>query len=77
MDRAGGPRRRSPPQVEEEIVLVANEDYWRTEPAWEGGHTGAPRIKTIILKNVTEFSTRYSMLQAGDAEADVAPPSVG
>ena len=21
----------------EEIVLAANEDYWRTEPAWEGG----------------------------------------
>jgi peptide/nickel transport system substrate-binding protein len=53
---------------EEEIVMVANEDYWRTEPAWEGGPTGAPKIKTVIIKNVTEFSTRYSMLQAGDAD---------
>ena len=52
----------------EEIVMTANEDYWRTEPAWEGGPTGAPKIKTIIIKNVTEFSTRYSMLQAGDAD---------
>ena len=29
----------------EEIVLIANEDYWRTEPAWEGGPTGAPALK--------------------------------
>ncbi len=52
----------------EEIVLTANEDYWLTEPLWEGGPTGAPAIKTIIIKNVTEFSTRYAMLQAGDAD---------
>ncbi len=52
----------------EEIVLVANEDYWVTEPLWEGGPTGAPAIKTILIKNVTEFSTRYAMLQAGDAD---------
>jgi peptide/nickel transport system substrate-binding protein len=53
----------------EEIVLVANEDYWRTEPAWEGGPVGAPALKTVIIKNVTEFSTRYAMLQAGDADS--------
>jgi peptide/nickel transport system substrate-binding protein len=52
----------------EEIVLQSNESYWRTEPAWEGGPTGAPSIKTVIIKNVTEFSTRYAMLQAGDAD---------
>jgi peptide/nickel transport system substrate-binding protein len=52
----------------EEIVLKANENYWRTEPAWEGGPTGAPVLKTIIEKNVEEFSTRYAMLQAGDAD---------
>lgn len=52
----------------EEIVLVANESYWRTEPLWEGGPTGAPAVKKVILKNVEEFSTRLSMLQAGDAD---------
>ncbi len=52
----------------EEIVLVANEDYWRTEPAWEGGPTGAPAIKTIIIKSIDEFSTRFAMLEAGDAD---------
>jgi peptide/nickel transport system substrate-binding protein len=52
----------------EEIVLTANENYWRTEPAWDGGPSGAPKIKTVIVKSISEFSTRYSMLQAGDAD---------
>jgi len=52
----------------EEVVLKANENYWRTEPAWEGGPTGAPKLKTIIIKEITEFGTRLAMLQAGDAD---------
>jgi len=53
----------------EELVMKANENYWRTEPAWEGGPTGAPKLKTVIIKQIAEFSTRYAMLQAGDADA--------
>ena len=52
----------------EEIVLQANENYWLKEPLWEGGPGGPPAIKTVIIKNVTEFSTRLAMLQAGDAD---------
>ena len=52
----------------EELVLVANEDFWMSEPAWEGAHVGAPRLKTIIIKIVTEFSTALAMSQAGDAD---------
>jgi len=52
----------------EEIVLTANEDYWVTEPMWEGMPTGAPKLKTIVLKRVDEFSTRLAMTQAGDAD---------
>ncbi len=52
----------------EEIVLKANENYWRTEPMWEGGPSGVPTSKTWTQKNVDEFSTRLSMLQAGDAD---------
>ncbi|MGE5224163.1 MAG: ABC transporter substrate-binding protein, partial [Omnitrophica WOR_2 bacterium] len=52
----------------EEYVLKAFDSYWRTEPAWDGGPTGAPKLKTIIVKNVAEFSTRYAMLQAGDVD---------
>jgi peptide/nickel transport system substrate-binding protein len=43
----------------DEIVLVANPDY----------HTGEAAIKRVVIKNVTEFGTRFAMLQAGDADA--------
>jgi peptide/nickel transport system substrate-binding protein len=52
----------------EEIVLTANEDYWVTEPMWEGMPTGAPKLKTVIIKKIDEFSTRLAMAQAGDAD---------
>jgi peptide/nickel transport system substrate-binding protein len=52
----------------EKIVLVANENYWRTEPAWDGGPTGAPAIKTVVIKTIDEWSTRLAAAQAGDAD---------
>jgi peptide/nickel transport system substrate-binding protein len=52
----------------EEIVLVANENYWRTEPMWEGAATGPARIKRVVIKNVDEWGTRLAMLEAGDAD---------
>jgi peptide/nickel transport system substrate-binding protein len=52
----------------EEYVLVANENYWRTEPAWEGGPSGPPAIKTVVTQLVDEWGTRFAALQAGDAE---------
>jgi len=54
----------------EEIVLVANENYWREEgnPPWEGGPSGAPRINTVVIQLVDEWGTRFAALQAGDAE---------
>ncbi len=53
----------------EEIVFTANEDYWQKDPAWEGAPTGAPAIKKLIFKSIDEFSTRFAMLEAGDAES--------
>ncbi|HUV15277.1 MAG TPA: ABC transporter substrate-binding protein, partial [Pelolinea sp.] len=52
----------------EELVLTANENYWMSEPAWEGAAVGPAAIKTIIIKIVDEFSTRLAMAQAGDAD---------
>lgn len=46
-------------EPEQEIVLVANENYWG----------GAPSIKRVVQQNVTEFGTRFAALQAGDADA--------
>lgn len=57
----------------EETVLVANENYWRTEPIWEGGPSGAPRIKRVVLRNITEWGTRLAMLETGDADYIYVP----
>ena len=58
----------------EEIVLVANEDYWRTEPMWEGGPSGPASIKRVLWKNISEWGTRLAMFEAGDADYIYIPP---
>jgi peptide/nickel transport system substrate-binding protein len=52
----------------EEYALVANPNYWRTEPIWEGGPSGVARIENVIVRIVNEWGTRFAALQAGDAE---------
>jgi len=52
----------------EEIVLTANENYWRTEPIWEGGPSGPASVKNVVIKVVDEWGTRQAMLEAGDAD---------
>jgi peptide/nickel transport system substrate-binding protein len=42
----------------DEVVLVANPNYRKGEAA----------LKRIVIKNVTEFGTRFAALQAGDAD---------
>ncbi|MEI7990152.1 MAG: ABC transporter substrate-binding protein [Chloroflexota bacterium] len=55
----------------EEIVLTKNENYWRTEPAWEGGPSGLAKFDSVIIKKVDEFGTRFAMMQAGDADVAI------
>jgi peptide/nickel transport system substrate-binding protein len=52
----------------QEIVLVRNDDYWRTEPGWEGGPVGPAALERVLIKKVDEWGTRFAMLQAGDAD---------
>ena len=52
----------------QDIVLVRNDNYWRTEPGWEGGPTGPAALERVIFKKVDEWGTRFAMLQAGDAD---------
>lgn len=52
----------------EEYVLKANDNYWMKDPAWEGAPTGAPALKTVTVKDVAEFSTRFAGMQAGDVD---------
>lgn len=57
----------------EEIVLTAFEDYWRTEPMWEGGPSGVASIKNVVIKNINEWGTRLSMFESGDADYIYVP----
>jgi len=56
------------PGTEGEVVLVANEDYWQTEPLWHGGPSGPARMKRVVIQFVSEFGLRFAMLQAGEAD---------
>jgi peptide/nickel transport system substrate-binding protein len=58
----------------EEYVLVANENYWQTEPQWEGAPTGPASIKRVLFKNIPEWGTRLAMFEAGDADYIYVPP---
>ena len=52
----------------QELVLKANPNYWVQKPLWDGGPTGVPKVGTVIVKFVSEMSTRLAALQAGDAD---------
>jgi peptide/nickel transport system substrate-binding protein len=56
-----------------EVVLVRNDNYWRTDPAWPGGPTGPAALDKVVIKSVDEFGTRLSMAQAGDADYIYVP----
>jgi peptide/nickel transport system substrate-binding protein len=47
----------------EEIVMVRFDDYWQ-EPA---------KLERVVIQQVDEWSTRFAMLQAGDADAGAVP----
>jgi peptide/nickel transport system substrate-binding protein len=60
----------------EEIVLVANENYWRADddPMWEGGPSGVASIDRFVQLYITEWGTRLAMFEAGDADFVYTPP---
>ena len=47
----------------EEIILARNDAYWK-EPA---------KLERVVLKQVPEWGTRFSMMQAGDADLATVP----
>lgn len=51
--------------AQQRIVLEAYQDYW----------AGPAPIKEVIVWGVDEFSTRKSMLEAGDADIAYVPPA--
>ncbi|MEO8082856.1 MAG: ABC transporter substrate-binding protein [Ardenticatenales bacterium] len=57
----------------QEIDLVANEKYWRTEPLWAGGPSGVAPLKHIVFQKVDEWATRFAKFQAGEADTVDVP----
>lgn len=53
----------------EQIILKANEGYWRTEPAWPGGPAGAPALKTVVIRYQFEYNDRLAALESGEADS--------
>lgn len=53
----------------EQIVLKANENYWRTEPAWPDGPTGAPALKTVVLRYQYDYPERLAAVENGEADS--------
>ena len=47
----------------EEIVLTRYDDYWR----------GPAKLERVVIKSVDEWSTRFAMMQAGDADVVTVP----
>ena len=59
----------------EEVVFVANDAYWRVEqdvPFFEGAPAG-PQIPRVVKSGVTEWGTRFAMMQTGDADFTDVP----
>ena len=52
----------------EEIDLSRNDSYWQQTPMWDGAPTGPAKLQKVLIKNVSEWGTRFSMFQAGDAD---------
>jgi peptide/nickel transport system substrate-binding protein len=57
----------------DEISAVRFDDYWRTEPMWEGGPSGPAYYDRVIEKTVNEWGTRFAMFQAGDIDWNYVP----
>jgi peptide/nickel transport system substrate-binding protein len=64
-----GPYKLEAWQADKQIVLAANENYWRKQPAWEGGPSGAPAIKTITIRYSDTFDERLKLLEARQADS--------
>jgi peptide/nickel transport system substrate-binding protein len=52
----------------ESITLKAFDGYWRKDAMWDGGPSGAPKLKSVSIKFIDEFATRLAAFQAGDAD---------
>jgi len=52
----------------EEIDLSRNDNYWQTDPLWDGGPSGPAKTQNVIIKTIPEFGTRFAALKTGDVD---------
>jgi ABC-type transport system substrate-binding protein len=57
------------------VTLTRNDAYWRKDPLWPGAKVGPAAVKTVLIKGVDEWGTRFATLQAGDADFAFVPRS--
>lgn len=73
-----GPYRLASWTKTEAVRLDANPDYWRKEPAWPGAPTGVAALRHVVIETVPEWGTRFTRLQAGEADSIAVPlPEIG
>ncbi len=64
-----GPYRLDHWEFGKEILLRANENYWRIEPAWEGAPSGPAQIIEVAILLIDDFETRLAQLETGEADS--------
>jgi len=52
----------------EEVDLVRNDNYWVKTPLWDGGPSGPAKVERVVIKDISEWGTRFAMLKTGDAD---------
>lgn len=64
-----GPYKLDKWDLEHEIVLKANQNYWMKQPAWEGAPIGSPMIETVVIRWVEDEKARFAQLRTGEADS--------
>lgn len=62
-----GPYKLQESTMGDEVILTKNEDYWK---GWDGEH-----FEKVIIKKVSETSSRRQMIESGEADITVELPS--
>lgn len=62
-----GPYKLQETSMGDEVILTRNDDYWK---GWDGEH-----FEKVIVKKISETSSRRQMIEAGEADITVELPS--
>jgi len=64
-----GPYKLDHYKENEELLLLRNENYWRTEPAWEGGPVGPAAVESVTYKVAPQiWAEQFTMIRKGEVD---------